>query len=123
MLCILSQSLAYNFAVDTIKLPPSIGTTVPVTHPPALLLSHRQAPATSSGRPIRCMGSADDISSEKDSSVAFIILLGNGPSASVLTVMAGPSCDARCFDILRSGVSPQAFLRRRGARRRANRLK
>jgi hypothetical protein len=72
-----------------------------VTHSPAFDDNHKQAPATSSPFPIRCMGSEPAISFSKASRVAAIILLLKGPSARVLTVIAGPSCEARCRDNLR----------------------
>lgn len=82
------------------KLPPSIGTTVPVTHFPPFPLNQRHAAMTSSGLPMRCIGKDPAISFSNESSVAAIILDLKGPSARVLTVMEGPSCPARCFDSL-----------------------
>lgn len=95
----------YNFPLLATKLPPSIGTTVPVTHLPPFPDNHRQAAATSSGLPMVCMGSAPAISASWDWRVAAIILERKGPRARVLTVMEGPSWEARCLESLSiSGV-------------------
>ncbi len=93
---------SYNFALVETRLPPSTGTTVPVTHSPPLPDNQRQAAATSSGFPILFMGKEEAICCSAASSVALIILDRKGPRARVLHVITGPSCDARCRDILRS---------------------
>lgn len=65
------------------------------THP-ARPLRNKQDPATSDGVPMRPTGFASASASPAESSTAFIILLGKGPHASVLTVMPrGPRATAR----------------------------
>jgi len=82
---LLNYTSSYNFACT--RDPPSSAIVAPLTNAPALLLRKRHAPATSSGVPIRLSGMLDSITSLNFSSVAAIILLSNGPQASVLLVM------------------------------------
>ena len=80
-------SSTQDYSFDPMDAPPSTDIVAPFTKAPARLPKNRQAPATSSGEPIRPRGMPTSILSLNLSSVAFIIFDSKGPQAKVLELL------------------------------------